>query len=324
MTNPRVSVLMPAYNHERFVEQAVRSVWDQTARDIELIVIDDGSTDSTAEILHKLAAASPIPMTVNVQANAGISTTLNRAADQARGEWVSILASDDYYGAHFIERNLEVAEKHGRADITQHSDAFLVEHGGRVTGTLGRVSEVAPLHGQEFETIATGSGRLLPSSMFLPRALLLGVGGFDPAMIAEDYDIHLRLARVGEFEFIDEPLVYSRFTPGSLGKQPWLWGQDLIDSIVKHADILGDRLPEILSDRAARISLTCFEYGRWGVGLHWAKRSVGYAQDRQHRLRALQRAGWLMARGISRWVAFRAFGRALLVGIKRRLTGQGV
>ena len=114
MTNPRVSVLMPAYNHERFVEQAVRSVWEQTARDIELIVIDDGSTDSTAEILQALAAGSPIPMKVSVQANAGISTTLNRAAGQARGEWVSILASDDYYVTHFIERNLQFAERHGR------------------------------------------------------------------------------------------------------------------------------------------------------------------------------------------------------------------
>ena len=324
MTNPRVSVLMPAYNHEMFVEQAVRSVWDQTARDVELIAIDDGSSDSTAEILRELEAVSPIPMKVTVQANAGISATLNRAVEQAAGEWVSILASDDYYGPHFIERNLEVAEKHGRGDITQHSDAFLVEHCGRVTGTLGQVSEVPPLRGQEFETIATGAGRLLPSSMFLPRALLIAVGGFDPAMIAEDYDVHLRLARVGEFEFIDEPLVYSRFTPGSLGKQPWLWGQDLIDSIAKHADILADRLPEILSDRAARISLICFEYGRWGIGLDWAKRSVEFAQGRQHRFLALKRVSRLIAHGMSRWIAFRVFGRELLVGMKRRLRRQGV
>jgi glycosyltransferase involved in cell wall biosynthesis len=318
---PRVSVLMPAYNHERFVEKAVRSVWDQTANDIELIVIDDGSTDETPEILRSLAAVSPIPMAVTMQPNAGISTTLNRALDQAKGRWVSILASDDYYGPNFIKRNLEVAERHGRDDITQHSDAFLIEHDDSITGILGQVSQVAPLHGEEFERIATKSGRLLPSSMFLPRQLFEGIGGFDPQLIAEDYDVHLRLARVGQFEFIDEPLVYSRYTPGSLGKQPWVWGQCIIDSIVKHKDILGDRLPQILSDRAARIALTCFEYGRWGAGMHWAKRSVAYARGGRAKLQAFNRTTLSMTHGIARGIAYRVFGRDLLVRMKRWLAG---
>ena len=58
MSAPRVSVLMPAYNHERFVTQAVESVWGQSAGDVELVVVDDGSPDSTAEVLNRLAARS--------------------------------------------------------------------------------------------------------------------------------------------------------------------------------------------------------------------------------------------------------------------------
>ncbi len=61
---PLVSVIMPAYNHERFVEEAVRSVWAQTYANVEVIVLDDGSRDRTPEILRRLEAESPIPMRV--------------------------------------------------------------------------------------------------------------------------------------------------------------------------------------------------------------------------------------------------------------------
>ena len=172
MSAPRVSVLMPAYNHERFVTQAVESVWGQSAGDVELVVVDDGSPDSTAEVLNRLAARSPIPMSVEVQANAGISPTLNRALAKARGEWICILASDDFYAPDFIRRHLEVAGEHGRQDVVQHCDAFLVEHDDLVTGTIGAVSDQAPLEGQAFELAGRPADDCYPCSIFLPRALL--------------------------------------------------------------------------------------------------------------------------------------------------------
>ena len=159
--------------------------------------------------------------------------TLNRALAKARGEWICILASDDFYAPDFIRRHLEVAGGHGRQDVVQHCDAFLIEHDGLVTGTIGAVSDQAPLEGRAFELLATAGGRLLPCSIFLPRALLELVGGFDPTMVAEDYDLQLRLARVAEFRFINEPLVYSRYTPGSLGKQPWRFADGIIASLAE-------------------------------------------------------------------------------------------
>jgi glycosyltransferase involved in cell wall biosynthesis len=319
MSAPRVSVLMPAYNHERFVTQAVESVWGQSAGDVELIVIDDGSTDSTPEVLKRLAARSPIPMSVEVQANAGISSTLNRALAKARGEWICVLASDDFYAADFVRRHLEVAGEHGRQDVVQHCDAFLVEHDDLVTGTIGAVSDQAPLEGQAFELLATAGGWLLPCSMFLPRALLESVGGFDPKMVAEDYDLQLRLARIAEFRFIDEPLVDSRYTPGSLGKQPWRFGDSIIASLLKHSDALGDRLPEVLRDRCLRISRSCFEYGRPGYGLRWAGRALGHARGAARKWKTAGDLAAIIPTSLARFAAMRLFPRQRLVTLKRRL-----
>jgi alpha-1,3-rhamnosyltransferase len=316
---PRVSILMPAYNHEKFVEQAVRSVWDQTVKDIELIVVDDGSKDSTPAILQELAASSPVPMTVSVQPNAGISATLNRAFSQARGEWIAILASDDFYGPDFIKRNLEVADGHAQGDVTQHSDAFLVEHDGRITGTLDEISPRTPLQGDAFDLLATGGGRLLPISMFARKDLLQSVGFCDPSLVNEDYDLHLRLARASRFEYINEPLVYSRHTPGSLGKQPWLFGDSVIVALEKHRDRLGDRLPEILRNRALIIASTCFEYGRPGHGLKWGARTVRYSTSGQ-KVRSAFDVAKAATIGLSRYGARALVGRERLVRLKRRIT----
>lgn len=94
--SPLVSVLIPSYNHDRFIEEAVRSVWDQGNPDVELIVVDDCSTDRSWEILKELAAHSPIPMVVEQnESNRGPSATLKRAIPLASGQYVAFLASDD-------------------------------------------------------------------------------------------------------------------------------------------------------------------------------------------------------------------------------------
>lgn len=139
-------------------------------------------------------------------------------------------------------------------------------------------------------------------------------------MVAEDYDLQLRLARVAEFRFINEPLVYSRYTPGSLGKQPWRFADGIIASLLKHADALGERLPEVLRDRCLRIARSCFEYGRPGYGLRWAARAMGNACGAARKLRTAGDLAVIIPISLARFAAMRIFPRERLVAIKRRLT----
>jgi glycosyltransferase involved in cell wall biosynthesis len=319
MTAPLVSVLMASYNHAQFIQQAIESVWSQIHPNTELIVVDDGSKDGSVEIIRELQSRSPIPMHVEVQENRGPAATFNRALQHAKGEWLCILASDDFYSPGFVERQLAEAVRLGKREIVVHSNAYLVEADGRVTGTLDAISATVPLRGQAFELLVNGGGRLMPCTMFLRRQLLLDAGAFDPDMIAEDCDLHLRLARMAEFHYVEDPIFYSRHTPGSLGKRPWLWGDGIIKALQKHEDALGSRLPGLLAKASSNICDHCFEYGEWTHGVRWGGKAIGYAPDIRAKTRVAGHLAYRICRAGARNVTQRLFGRERLVRLKRKL-----
>lgn len=319
---PLVSIVVASYNHERFIGQAIESVWRQSYRPIELVVVDDGSNDSSWALLKAMAEHSPIPMRVVAQENRGPGSAFGHGVDLAKGEWLCILASDDFYADDFVERNMNVGTNLEGARWVLHSNAHLVEEDGTLAGTMDAIASRVPLEGEAFELMVTGGGRLLPSTMFVRRDVFLDAGGFDPTMIAEDTDLQLRLARHARFHYIRDPIFYSRYSPGSLGKQPWAWGDSIIRAISKHQDILGSRLPGLLSKASENISSSCFEHGRPSEGLAWARHSLAYAQGPTAKSATAIRLAVRMVRAHARLVALRLFPRERLVRIKRRLAGQ--
>jgi len=91
---PLVTVIIPAYNHEDFVVEAIESVLSQSLKDFELLIVDDGSTDST---LNRIRTFNDPRITVIVQENRGAAAALNRGLGEAKGRYISILNSDDRY-----------------------------------------------------------------------------------------------------------------------------------------------------------------------------------------------------------------------------------
>lgn len=104
---PAVSVVMPAYNCEKYIEVAIRSVISQTFTDWELIVIDDGSSDSTREIIDRLAAEDSRILSLPNEKNMGVAATRNRGIDISRGSYIALLDSDDVWREEKLERQLE-------------------------------------------------------------------------------------------------------------------------------------------------------------------------------------------------------------------------
>ncbi len=112
-TMPLVSVVMPAYNAGRFVEAAIRSVMAQTVTDWELLVLDDGSTDNTCQLVEQLAEQDPrIHLLPNGQ-NMGVARTRNRGFDLCRGRYVALLDSDDVWHPEKLQKQLALAEATG-------------------------------------------------------------------------------------------------------------------------------------------------------------------------------------------------------------------
>lgn len=128
---PKVSIIMPAYNAERFIESAICSVQRQTLSDWELIVLDDGSKDSTCSIVERLAEEDQRIVFVRNEANMGVAKTRNRGLDRCNGEYVALLDSDDVWHPEKLEEQL-AALKRNNADMAYCSYAIVNATGEKV------------------------------------------------------------------------------------------------------------------------------------------------------------------------------------------------
>lgn len=209
----RISVLIPTYNRREQVLQAIDSVLAQTAPVDEIIVVDDGSTDDTAEAIRGRYESQ---VKFYQQDNAGVSAARNRGIREARGEWIAFLDSDDTWLPTKIERQRKAlavmgsgfglcftdCEFMGNSNLTVSAfeDAGLT--GLRGFGALEDPSKYI----LEYQ-LAKRTAIYIPSFLVL-RSLLQDLNGFDEALaLAEDVDLMFRLAFRTRFCFVAEPLV---------------------------------------------------------------------------------------------------------------------
>ena len=127
-SKPLVSVVMPAYNCQRYIESAIRSVMDQSCRDWELIVVDDLSDDSTSELVQKLSEIDDRIRLVENEINMGAAESRNRGLELSLGEYVAFLDSDDLWHPEKLEHQLQRMQESG-ADISYTSYSIIDENG---------------------------------------------------------------------------------------------------------------------------------------------------------------------------------------------------
>jgi glycosyltransferase involved in cell wall biosynthesis len=206
MTPPAVSVLMSVRDGAPWVRAAVASVLAQTAPDLELIVIDDGSADSTGDILGSLAEPR---LRVERQARAGLTRALNRAIGLARAPLLARLDADDVALPERIERQ--------RAFLDAHRDVGLLGTGAREVDANDREVAVVrpPAQDADIRRALIRANPFVHSSVMVRRSVLEHVGGYDEALpVAQDYDLWMRMSRVTRLGNLPEPLVVRRLLPG--------------------------------------------------------------------------------------------------------------
>lgn len=108
----RVSVVVPAYNVGPWIERAVRSMTQQTEKNLEIVIVDDGSTDDTSAIAFRLSGEDPRIRVITLPQNAGRSFAMNHGMDQARGQWIAVFDGDDWYVPERLEHLLDIADLH--------------------------------------------------------------------------------------------------------------------------------------------------------------------------------------------------------------------
>jgi glycosyltransferase involved in cell wall biosynthesis len=197
---------MAVHNGAPWVAEAVQSVLTQSLTDLELIVVDDGSTDATAAVL---AAVRDPRLSVERQARAGLTRSLNRALARARAPLLARLDADDA----------------ARPDRLARQYAFLVAH--PEVGLLGTGAREIDVRGVEIRLIRPPEedrairhalirrNPFVHSAIMMRRALVEQVGGYDVSFpVAQDYDLWLRLSGVTRMANLPDPLVVRRLVPG--------------------------------------------------------------------------------------------------------------
>jgi len=190
---PTITILMPVYDGERFVDEAIASVIGQDFTDFEFVIVDDGSTDSTPEILRRWAQRDSRIVLVHASRNAGIACSLNRGLAVARGRYVARQDSDDLCLRGRLRRQVEVLDLEPEAVLVS-AGYDLIDARGRWVGTIMRNDppEVVAylLH---FSNAIGGHGQVM-----FRRDVVIAAGGYcEDFELSEDYDLWTRLSEVG-------------------------------------------------------------------------------------------------------------------------------
>jgi glycosyltransferase involved in cell wall biosynthesis len=222
---PKVSVIIPTYNSASYVVEAVDSVLAQTYQDFEILVIDDGSTDNTADVIKKYdGRVRYIP-----QHNGGVAAARNNGIAESKGEYIAFLDADDTWFPSKLE--LQMAAIAERADARLCYSAFLSVTadlkpiGIRRSERWGTALEDLLLHGNVIGSICT---------VIAEASLLKSSGGFDRALSqCADWDMWVRLAAKSEFAYIDEPLVTYRQHDSNMSRNAPLLEKDSLRVLEK-------------------------------------------------------------------------------------------
>lgn len=201
---PLVSIVIPAHNAATYLAPTLESALAQTVTDREIIVVDDGSTDATPEILARFADG----IRVARQEASGPSGARNRGAELARGEWLAFLDADDLWRADKLARQLEIAVE----------DVELVHTGTENFGDLSRIGKFRDTpsdRGCLFELLLLRGNFITTSSVLCRTDRFRQLGGFDETMrVCEDWDLWLRFsAEGGIMAAHPEPLTLYRVHP---------------------------------------------------------------------------------------------------------------
>ncbi len=210
--NPIVSVVMPVYNAEQYVAEAVKSILAQTFVDFEFIIIDDGSTDASLKIIETLAAKDE-RIRLTSRENKGVIRTRNDLLGKAKGEFIAVMDADDVALPKRFALQVEFLKN--EPDVVCVGGAHeVIDEKGRLLTRLE-----LPLHNDEIQRLAlAGHCSVCNPSAMIRRASVIEVGGYDETLLSavEDLDLWLKLGEVGKLANLKDMVLKYRLHTNSI------------------------------------------------------------------------------------------------------------
>ncbi|WP_028320440.1 glycosyltransferase [Desulfatiglans anilini] len=220
MFYPKVSIVIPSYNHARFIEAALLSVEDQTYENLEIILVDDGSSDGSLAAIERAAGRIRRGLRVVRQRNRGAAAAINRGLKLAGGKYINILNSDDLFAPERVAYFVERLEKSG-AKLAFSGIRCIDENGAEVDASnetaayfYRKQAEMARYPSVGFalldSNVAISSGNI-----FAAKEIYATLHGFRPYLYCHDWDFLLRALCLTEPLYIDTPMYYYRLHGGN-------------------------------------------------------------------------------------------------------------
>lgn len=206
---PLVSVVIPSYNHERYIGEAIESVLAQSASDFEIIVVDDGSSDNSVNVVEKF---DDNRIKLFTQNNRGAHQALNNGIEQASAPWIAILNSDDRFRSDKLEKHLALHARHPESEASASRVRYITESGdpvkkdGYLAVRYQGYKQISAQHESLFVSLLRVNHLITTSSLFLNRQTFQSIGGFIPLRYVHDWFMFLTLAQRGHLHIIEEEL----------------------------------------------------------------------------------------------------------------------
>ena len=202
MKKPLVSIIMPVYNEEASIKKAIKTVIDQTYKKFELIVIDDGSTDGTSNIVKTLQKLDERIIYLRNEENRGTTYSLNRGLRKASGEYIARIDGDDWYHPRKLELQVKFLERRSEYGIVGTFYILVDESGHAVKVRL-------PVTHSEIMKRMAYRNAFAHSSIMVRRSVLDMVGYYDERYeYAQDYDLYFRILEVSKGYNLPSYLLY--------------------------------------------------------------------------------------------------------------------
>jgi glycosyltransferase involved in cell wall biosynthesis len=217
VADPLVSVVIPARNAERTIDETLRSVRSQTHRELEIIAVDDGSSDGTAATIRRHAAIDPRVRLIQ-EPNAGVAAARNTGWRAARSELIAFIDADDLWASTKIERQLASLTRCGGRTGLVYCWSWRIDSDSTVTDNRHRPNWRGNVLERLFIRNFVGNG----SAALVRRQALVDAGGFESGLRdagaegCEDILFYCRVAESYEFEVVEEPLVGYRYLPDNM------------------------------------------------------------------------------------------------------------
>ena len=254
MLSPLVSVICISHNHGRYIEEALMSVMNQTHDNMEIIIVDDSSSDHSPQVIRQFISKYPYVQAIFLPERLGNCKAFNRGLEKVQGDFIIDLAADDVLLSNRVREGLNCFQKHGGDYGVHFTDATYIDADGKVLRNhykrdkKGRLKHPVP-EGMIYEHLLARYFICTPT-MMVRRSIYDLLGGYDAELSYEDFDFWIRSGKTTQYCYTDKILVKKRLLTGSLSSRQYEKGSQMLHStylVCLKAEKLNETRPEKLA-----------------------------------------------------------------------------